>query len=260
MRRDSRRNQQKNKGDRIIIYSSIGVVVLLTVVFTLLTLGKTSNNNSEKLAEIVENKTNTEAESASSSIGKSIEEEEAKEIKEKKEVTQNENTAKTTNKSNVTTKQTSTANNNNTKKDKTVSNETKELSFQKPLDGEITQEFAKENLVYSKTLQEWVTHSGIDIQAEKATVVQAAEDGTVKSIKNDPRYGLTIIIEHENGYQTLYANLLSTEFVAEGEKVVKGQSIGTVGNTAVFECAEDPHLHFEILKDSVQVDPSIYIK
>ena len=46
----------------------------------------------------------------------------------------------------------------------------------------------------------------------------------------------------------------------EGEKVEKGQSIGTVGNTAVFEIADEPHLHFEILKDSIQVDPSIYLK
>lgn len=101
---------------------------------------------------------------------------------------------------------------------------------------------------------------GIDIKAEKTTVVKSAEAGTVKSIKNDPRYGLTIVIEHANGYQTVYANLLTSEFVVEGEKVEKGQSIGTVGNTAVFETADEPHLHFEILKDSIQVDPSIYIK
>lgn len=49
-------------------------------------------------------------------------------------------------------------------------------------------------------------------------------------------------------------------FVVEGEKVEKGQSIGTVGNTAVFEIADEPHLHFEILKDSIQVDPNIYLK
>ena len=83
---------------------------------------------------------------------------------------------------------------------------------------------------------------------------------TVKSIKNDPRYGLTIVIDHGDGMQTVYANLLTSEFVVEGEKVEKGQSIGTVGNTAVFEIADEPHLHFEILKDSIQVDPNIYLK
>ena len=51
--------------------------------------------------------------------------------------------------------------------------------------------------------------------------------------------------------------MLTSEFVVEGEKVEKGQSLGTVGNTAAFEIADEAHLHFEILKDSVQVDPNI---
>ena len=93
--------------------------------------------------------------------------------------------------------------------------------------------------MYSETLKEWITHLGIDIKAEKATVVKASADGTVKAIKNDPRYGLTIIIEHSNGYQTLYANLLTTEFVSEGEKVKSGQTIGTVGDTAVYEVVDE---------------------
>ena len=46
----------------------------------------------------------------------------------------------------------------------------------------------------------------------------------------------------------------------EGEKVSTGQTIGTVGNTATFEIADESHLHFEILKDNIQVDPTIYIK
>ena len=134
------------------------------------------------------------------------------------------------------------------------------MAFQKPVDGEIIKEFAKDNLLFSQTLQEWTVHTGIDIKAEKTTVVKSAEAGTVKSIKNDPRYGLTIVVSHDNGFETVYSNLLTSEFVVEGEKVDKGQSLGTVGNTAAFEVADDSHLHFEILKDSVQVDPSIYIK
>ena len=114
--------------------------------------------------------------------------------------------------------------------------------------------------MYSETLSEWVTHNGIDIKADKTTVVKSAEEGIVKSIKNDPRYGLTIVVSHNDGFETLYANLLSSEFVKEGDKVTKGQALGTVGNTGVFESADEPHLHFEILKDSTPVDPNIYIK
>ena len=155
------------------------------------------------------------------------------------------------------TKNKEVANEVNTKKDK---EEVKELSFEMPVEGEIVKPYARDNLVYSNTLEEWTTHLGIDIKADKTTVVKASEEGTIKSIKNDPRYGLTIVIEHSKEYETVYSNLLSSEFVVEGEKVEKGQSIGTVGNTASFEIADEPHLHFEILKNSIEEDPSIYLK
>ena len=120
--------------------------------------------------------------------------------------------------------------------------------------------FAKDNLIYSETLEEWITHTGIDIKADRTTVVKATADGTVKSIKNDPRYGLTVTIEHADGYTSVYSSLLTAEFVKEGEKVTQGQTIGTVGNSAVFEVAEDNHLHFELLKDGSNINPEIYLK
>ena len=136
----------------------------------------------------------------------------------------------------------------------------KELAFQAPVVGEITKDFAMETLVYSETLDEWCTHSGIDIKADKAAVVIASESGKVESIKNDPRYGLTVIISHGNGFKTMYSNLLTAEFVKEGEEVEKGQTIATVGETASFEIADDTHLHFEMYKDGEAVNPTIYFK
>jgi murein DD-endopeptidase MepM/ murein hydrolase activator NlpD len=84
--------------------------------------------------------------------------------------------------------------------------------------------------------------------------------GKVTAIKNDPRYGTTVIIEHVNGFETRYANLLTAEFVNVGENVTKGQTIGTVGNTATFEILDDYHLHFEILKDGEYQDPLIFVE
>ena len=133
------------------------------------------------------------------------------------------------------------------------------MDFEAPIKGEIIREFAKDSLVFSNTLQEWITHNGVDIKADKTSVVKAAANGTVYAIKNDPRYGLTVIINHDNGYQTIYSNLLTAEFVVKGEKVEKGQSIGTVGNTASFEVSDDYHLHFELLRNNEYLDPVIYI-
>lgn len=129
-----------------------------------------------------------------------------------------------------------------------------------PVEGEVIKEFAKDNLIYSETLEEWITHPGIDIKADRTTIVKVVAEGTVKSIKNDPRYGLTVTIEHADGYTSVYSSLLTAEFVKEGEKVTQGQTIGTVGNSAVFEVAEDNHLHFELLKDGSNINPEIYLK
>ena len=280
MRRDIRRknNQDDELSIKIIKYSGIGIAILAVIVLGLLIYSKSLNDEvkegtltSEQIANILNNVNSSEnTESASTEIGKSVNEM-ANELEENYAVSNSEvsssntnsnitNNVLTTNKitSNDTTSETNT--NVDNSKENDGSSETIELSFEMPVEGDIVRDFAVDSLIYSETLQEWTTHTGIDIKADKTTVVKAAEAGTVKTIKNDPRYGLTIIIEHENGFQTVYSNLLSSEFVVEGEKVEKGQSLGTVGNTAAFEIADEPHLHFEIIKDNLQVDPNIYLK
>lgn len=135
-----------------------------------------------------------------------------------------------------------------------------EITFVKPTDGEIIGEFANENLIYSETLKEWITHTAIDIKADKTSVIKSAADGVVRSIVNDPRYGLTVIVEHDDGYETVYSNLLTAEFVVEGEEIKQGQTIGTAGNTASFESNMECHLHFELLKNGEYLNPAIYLK
>lgn len=283
MRRELRGKKYENKSplnDKIITYSIIGVTALTIMALVLVIYSRKLSNNiknstlslGEMTNSITDNNTQ-DTESASTEIGKSVEEAQ-NEIDTNVNTNNSIDTNMTTNTTSNTTKVNNATNTNTTvntidKKttvsktndaNKKQSEEKKELSFQKPVDGNVIREYAKDNLIYSNTLKEWVTHMGIDIKADKTTVVKAAENGVIKSIKNDPRYGLTIVIDHGDNFQTIYSNLLTSEFVVEGEKVEKGQSIGTVGNTAAFEIADEPHLHFEILKDSVPVDPSIYIK
>ncbi len=282
MRRDSNRRQRPGQSfeNKVLIAGGVILLLIIGLIIGMSIYSDSMNKNakqfsSEEIASLVPNNKEdniitSEAESASSSIGKSVD--------ESKNTTNNaanntvtKNTTKQSNTTNATTTNTASKSvskskknaKNSTKQDNTTQSttkETKEISFAKPVEGDVIREFAKDNLVYSETLQEWVTHLGIDIKANKTTVVKASADGTIRSIKNDPRYGLTIIIDHNDGYQTIYSNLLTTEFVVEGEKVKQGQSIGTVGNTAVFEISDESHLHFEILKDSEQLDPNIYIK
>ena len=268
-----------------ILAISIGIVMYMSTKKDLEISERTSN-----VTEETQKEENTE--NASTSIGKTVEEqtEQGTLIKEDSEENETANTNTTNNASTSNTENTTNTSTTNTATSEANTNETnttnaqneeqpkeepknettetqeqatetkQEVTFIKPTDGEIIGEFAKDNLIYSETLKEWITHTAVDIKADKTSVIKSSADGIVKSIVNDPRYGLTVIIEHDDGYKTVYANLLSSEFVVEGEKIEKGQSIGTVGNTATFEIVDEPHLHFEILKDGVQIDPSNFIK
>lgn len=256
------RNFNEETETKKLIYISIAVVILaiLTFVITYVVYSNALNKNSgdltQKITDIGTQTDNTLHE-ASNPIGKNV-----NEVKEEQENTEKiaVNTANVENQTEKKTNEAVETKAQEQKKEEVKKEEIKDPTFVKPVEGDIIKEFASENLIYSETLKEWVTHNGIDIKAEKACIVKASSEGTIKSIKNDPRYGITIVIEHTNGYVSIYSNLLTAEFVKEGEKVKQGQTIGTVGNTAAFEIADEPHLHFEILKDNKYLNPSEYIK
>ncbi|HOV69699.1 MAG TPA: M23 family metallopeptidase [Clostridia bacterium] len=126
-----------------------------------------------------------------------------------------------------------------------------------PVSGDILRPYAMESLVYSATLNQWQTHSGVDIKAEEGTNVVAALDGKVKSVTNDALMGNTVVIEHNGGLVTVYASLKSTA-IKENDTVTKGQTIGAVGTTASFEVSDGPHLHFEVKLNGDNVSPMDY--
>ena len=276
MRRNNRRktfNIQNEKESNRVIFITSTVLILAIVSFTItFVIYRNYLNKQTEIAEIQKiaelNKENKIGSSeASSSIGKTINEvKEESENDTKKEVSKipiNIVNVENNNEEEQKSEEIKTTA-NNTEDEKEVE-EIKEEKlpdpvFKMPVSGEITNGFAKDSLIYSNTLQEWVTHTGIDIKADKTTVVKASSDGIVKSIKNDPRYGISVVIEHTNGYESVYSNLLTAEFVKEGENVEQGQTIGTVGNTATFEIADSSHLHFEILKDGEYLNPELYLK
>lgn len=142
---------------------------------------------------------------------------------------------------------------------KSTSTSEEPIRFSYPVYGKIINKYAMDQLIFSKTLQQWTTHSGVDISSDEGSVVKAAMDGVVKSIKNDPRYGITIIIEHTGGLKTVYSNLSSANMVKPGQTVKKGQAISGIGSTAVFESEDEPHLHFEVLKENKAVNPLDYL-
>ena len=284
MRRERRRFNKDQMDIKQVLYILGGILSLAVIAFIAIFLlygtGNTEETDLARFNALVMDDYNTnDVEEASSQMGRTV-----NEVESSSGTNEIDNTVSNETSNEVSSEIVSSDENEDTtkyavntsktegktveeakKEDDNVKEEEKEETvkdpeFAMPVEGEILREYAKESLVYSPTLDEWITHNGIDIVAEKTTVVKASAEGTVKSIKNDPRYGLTVVIEHANGFSSVYSNLLTAEFIEEGENVEQGQTIGTVGNTATFEIADESHLHFEILKDDVSVDPELYIK
>ena len=95
-------------------------------------------------------------------------------------------------------------------------------------------------------------HSGIDFSAALGTDTYATGDGVVADVeRNEWGYGNLVVIDHGYGYKTRYAHLQKAA-VRKGQKVKRGQKIGTIGDSGK---TTGVHLHYEVLKNDVQVDP-----
>ena len=281
-----KRGKRFLQNDNLFIYVGTAIFFILAIALGIIMfmMNRTATKIENESGQVVqESQVNENAESASTEIGKTVEEQESlvdsenviNDVDEENSISSTTNDATNSTNSAKATKTETSSNSStgtnpvdepdtNTNVNAPAKNEVtetkKEITFIKPTDGEIICEYAKDNLIYSETLKEWITHTAVDIKADKTSVIKAAADGIVKSIVNDPRYGLTVVIEHDDGYETVYSNLLTAEFVVEGEEVTQGQTIGTVGNTASFESNMECHLHFELLKDGEYLDPTIYLK
>ena len=128
-----------------------------------------------------------------------------------------------------------------------------------PVEGEVLAEYAMECLAYNQTTRDWRVHNGVDIAAEAGTKVVAAADGQVYTGYEDDQMGHTVVIRHDNGYVTKYSSLSGDIKVTPGETVTMGQTIGTVGSTALMETALGDHVHFSVTCDGEAVDPAEFI-
>lgn len=154
------------------------------------------------------------------------------------------------------TKGSSNTNTTKTKNKVTV----KPLTFSKPLNGQIQKPYSIDKVIYSKTLELWKTHDGIDISSQIGENVKSIEKGTVEKVYDDSFYGTTVVIDHGQGYKSSYSNLNSKVSVKEKQTVTKGQVIGKVSNTSIGEIKDEAHLHFTLFKDNNNVDPTYIFK
>lgn len=120
-----------------------------------------------------------------------------------------------------------------------------------PTEGTLTSAFGSR---LSPTTGQPGFHYGLDIAADEGVVIGAFADGTVREV-GESDYGNYLIVDHADGFSTLYAHCSSIS-AAVGDEVKCGEEIARVGQTGN---ATGPHLHLEIWKDGAALDPSDYL-
>ena len=111
---------------------------------------------------------------------------------------------------------------------------------------------------YSERRSAWRLHTGVDLAAPQGTVVLASRAGRVLLVESISGYGTTVLLDHGEGWQTLYAHLHEA-IVVSGVWLAQGQPLGMVGMTG---SATGPHLHFELRRQGAELlalDPTPHL-
>ena len=133
--------------------------------------------------------------------------------------------------------------------------------FSLPVSGDIAIDFSDTVPVFSTTMNDYRTHLGVDISASLGTEVIAVADGVVTNVWHDPFMGTCVSIEHAGNAISIYKNLDPTvpEGIVIGASVQAGDTIGAVGESAMNELAEEPHLHYEMKINGKHIDPKEHL-
>lgn len=134
------------------------------------------------------------------------------------------------------------------------------LAFDLPLtDCTVAKAHVTSRLVYNETLGWFETHSGLDLVSATSSDVLSAAEGTVTEIYTNDLEGTVVVIKHNDVYTTKYGSLDGNLSVKLGDKVQKGQKIGTTSTSAKNESMTGAHLHFELYRDNSNVNPADYL-
>ena len=133
--------------------------------------------------------------------------------------------------------------------------------FLLPVYGVMQKKHDTEVQVFSPTMGDYRVHLGIDVGTAAGASVSAMADGVIAQVWEDVRMGQCVAIKHGGECYTIYKNLSAElpEGTVVGAAVKAGDVIGTVGESAMVEIAEEPHLHLEMTVNGLQVDPLEYL-
>ena len=119
--------------------------------------------------------------------------------------------------------------------------------------GRVLNAFSGDELVYSSTLGDWRTHNGVDYAASRGAEVTAPAAGKVVETGTDDKWGPVVAIEDASGRIWRVCGTTDAK-VKKGDTVSAGQTIGKVGSVSC-ECAEESHIHLEVMEGEKYLDP-----
>lgn len=136
-------------------------------------------------------------------------------------------------------------------------NKSSKLNF---LGNEVVREYSEKEPSYSKTLDLWEIHKGLDISSEKGYEIKSLLNGKVVNVFKDDKHGMSVRVQSDNNVVVVYSNLDEKVSVKKGQEVTEGQVLGTVGNTTSVESEEGTHVHIEAFKGEESINPMTFIK
>ena len=133
--------------------------------------------------------------------------------------------------------------------------------FLLPVSGVLQKKHDADMQVFSDTMRDYRVHLGIDIGTVAGASVSAMADGVISQVWENVSMGQCIAIAHSGNSYTIYKNLSATlpKNIKVGAAVKTGDVIGTIGETAMVEVSDEPHLHLEMTVNGLQVDPTDYL-
>lgn len=132
--------------------------------------------------------------------------------------------------------------------------ETKPTYFSLPLGTAIAFDYSHGELVYSKTMNDWRVHNGVDFSGKVGDSVKAIADGVVEAVFDDELWGTVVVIDHGGEVMAKYCGFGKGSTVKKGDKVKLNDTIGNLG-TVPCEEALGPHIHLEIAVNGEIKDP-----
>ena len=133
--------------------------------------------------------------------------------------------------------------------------ETKSESKLNYIGTEVLREYSADMPSYSKTLDVWEIHKGLDIAAKDGDKIRSILDGTVKSVYSDERYGTSIELSYADNITVIYSGIKENVSLEKGDTVKEGDCIGYVGNTTNVENEDGTHVHVEAYKNDKAINP-----